>query len=95
MSDSNDESVIDHLHLFFEQELQYVQHTPFLKTKSESDKGECSNVRWEPINQGLVSKIFKSHRPALKALYLQLMAHEATKSVEKYNALANLNFPNS
>ncbi len=82
----------EHIMFFFSDVVEYQEHTPFLKTKSESDGGECSPVRWEPLTQALVDQFHRTHRPALEALHEEIMLIEAVKSLDKYDAVANLKF---
>lgn len=84
---------LEHLHGFFVQEMPYYANaTPFLKTKTASDEGECSNVRWVPFDESLKNLVFYSHKNVIKPLHAYLMDKKAVRSKDHFNALANMNF---
>lgn len=81
---------LEHLQVFFEQEIAFANRSLFLKTKTGSDNNECSPVYWEPISQKLVDTMFRSHKDPLKKLIRKLQDSVTDDDVEKYAKLHSL-----
>lgn len=83
---------IEHVHIFFTEEISFHDKGKFFKTRTGSDNNECGPVYWKLLDQDLVNNIFKSHRPALEKLHEKLMNDFGTKDAAKGFALQNIRF---
>lgn len=81
---------IDHIQIFFFEELPFSDKSLFLKTVTGSDNGECGPVRWEAITQELLDGMFPSHQVALKKLIRKLQNGSSGGDMKKILSVTSI-----